>query len=122
MSVQSSHELKGLQTSKERIEAEIRNAQRDVRIYTDKLTQLQRQLEQITTQIQALSKDTEPVVSEHALLRWLERKRGIDLEQVKQEVLQGRVDTIKQLGTCRLHTPDGLTLIVKQGVVVTIND
>lgn len=80
-------------------------------------------LEQVDKAIHDLTgEEAEPVVSEHALLRYLERVKGIDLDAVRDEILDGRRSSIRQLGSCKFKTGDGLTIVVKDRVVVTVMD
>ena len=66
--------------------------------------------------------EAEPVVSEHALLRYIERVKGLDMQVIRDEILNGRRDAIRALGTLQFKTGNGLTIVVKDRVVVTVMD
>ena len=84
---------------------------------------LRQQLTQTNEELRKLhSPDGEPVVSEHAIIRWLERVKGIDLNQVRREILNGRTAQIRKLGTCNIKLPNGMKMVVRGHVVVTILD
>lgn len=84
---------------------------------------IKQQLEQTHNDLRKLhSPDGEPVVSEHAIIRWLERVKGIDLNQIRAEILEGRSSQIRQLGSCNFKLPNGMKMVVRGHVVVTILD
>lgn len=68
------------------------------------------------------SPDGEPVVSEHAVLRYLERVQGLDIEAIKDEILAGRREQIRKLNSCNIKMPNGSKMVVRGRVVVTILD
>lgn len=63
----------------------------------------------------------EPAVSDHAVIRYLQRVVGIDADRLRQQLLaDGRADLIRKMQAGRLHTGEGYTLIVKNCVVVSV--
>ncbi len=61
------------------------------------------------------------MVSDHALLRYLERVKGVDIDALRAEMLgEGRQALIQKLMSCKLPIGDGARLIVQQRVVVTV--
>lgn len=62
-----------------------------------------------------------PTVSDHAVLRWIERVHGVDLEAVREQILdQGREAWLAQ-GAVSVQVPElKVTLIAKDGCVVTV--
>lgn len=62
-------------------------------------------------------------VSDHALLRYLERAKQYDIEAVREEMLTEKVlraiELSKQLGKCRVRV-NGVRLVIKDGVIVTV--
>lgn len=60
------------------------------------------------------------VVSDHALLRWLERHHGLDVEHFRREladIAQPAVD----IRATTAPLPDGLWLLIKESTVVTVS-
>lgn len=64
----------------------------------------------------------QPKVSDHAMLCWIERVLGLDLDQVREQILaQGREEWVAQ-GAMSVQVPHlKVTLIVRDGTVVTVN-
>lgn len=60
------------------------------------------------------------VVSDHALVRWLERGHGIEMEAFR-EMLAGKVANAVAAGASSVKI-DGLCFILRRGVLVTVMD
>lgn len=79
-----------------------------------------RALREQIKQLEHRIKEVEPVVSEHAILRYLERVRGLDLEEVRLAILDHRtVDSIKFARNGKIKKND-YTVAFKDNVVTTI--
>jgi hypothetical protein len=50
-----------------------------------------------------------------------ERRLGLNLDDIRTEILHGRTEQIRKFKTCKIRT-DGMTLVVKNPVVVTVID
>ncbi|HAW49182.1 MAG TPA: hypothetical protein DCX34_18445 [Roseovarius sp.] len=57
-------------------------------------------------------------VTDHAVLRYLERAEGVDVEGIRR-MIGRRVDRAVEMGACGIQA-DGLTFRLEQGVVVTV--
>lgn len=81
-------------------------------------------LDRVDKEIAALhaEKLAQPIVTEHAILRWLERVEGMDIEAVKTRMLTPQVlEYIANLGTGAFPIGrDNIRLRVKNGTVVTV--
>jgi hypothetical protein len=62
----------------------------------------------------------EGIVTDHAALKYLGRKLGLDIDRLKRELVDGREKLIQDVQIGRIRTPEGYTLIVRNGTVVTI--
>jgi hypothetical protein len=62
-----------------------------------------------------------PKVTDHAVLRWIERVRGVDLALVREEILaQGREQWIAE-GVASVKLPAlRVVLVIREGVVITV--
>lgn len=63
-----------------------------------------------------------PVVTDHALVRWLERVHGMDLDKIREQILDHGRDAWVAQGAVKVHVPSlKITLVAIEGRVVTIN-
>jgi cell division septum initiation protein DivIVA len=119
--VTSAHELKGYQSqlAKAKADAEVAKqaadaAQREATAAANKVSQLEQKIASLQ---QAAA---EPIVSEHALLRWLERVEGLCLDSIRAHILaDGTAAAIQFAKTGRIKK-QGYTLVVKNNTVVTV--
>lgn len=59
--------------------------------------------------------------SAHAVLRYLERKLGINLDEIRAEILNEQIlAQIEQFGSGKFPLDGGLKAVVKQNVVVSV--
>jgi hypothetical protein len=108
-------ELKRLQTRLAKIDAELESARREV-------SRLDKErVEAIRAVRRFEERQKELVVSEHAMLRYLERVRGVDLEEVKRAILDAKaVELHKRLGVDGKYPADGFAIIVAGGTVTSV--
>lgn len=61
-------------------------------------------------------------ITEHAILRFLERVKGVDIEQIKREMIdEKQEELISKLQTCKVDQGD-CTLVVSNRIVVTVHE
>jgi hypothetical protein len=114
--------LKRKQTYLEKVEAQIQAAKVELAIASDtmkKLETIQNKLVLEIQQLKAQSKDL--IVSEHAILRYLERIRGINMDEIRNEIAGAELrNQVKVLGNGTYPIGGGAKAIVKNNVVVTV--
>lgn len=120
----NAHELKQKQVRLTKLEAEIASER-------ELIASLQRALsvkeheascieQSINDYLESLKEDETYVVSEHALVRYFERVKGYDLEQINKEILTEPVKAlIKKLGN-GVYPVNGFKIKVQNGCVVTV--
>jgi len=60
-------------------------------------------------------------ITDHALVRYLERCRGLDVEMIKQEMLSERISTaIEELGDGVYTIQNRFTAVVKNKCLITV--
>lgn len=75
----------------------------------------------LENKIGSLSNSKEPIVSEHAILRYLERIGGLDLEEIKNKILTTEIkNIISTLGGNGTYPNEGFKVIMKDNIVTTI--
>lgn len=120
MSLSDSHELKALNVQSATVQSEIAALESEINRLRSKLNERKSALNTIQQRIGNLSRRPAPVVSEHALLRYLERVKGIDLEQAAAEILnEHNIRAIEFAGNCRIKS-NGVEFVVSDRVVVTV--
>jgi hypothetical protein len=60
------------------------------------------------------------VISDHAILRWLERVKGINLDAVRAEMATPALAMADAFGCPVLIGRNGERLVIRDGVVVTV--
>lgn len=60
-------------------------------------------------------------VSEHAIIRYFERVKGIDIEEVQKEILNEKIkDMTKTIGCNGTFPNNGFSVIIKDSTVTTV--
>lgn len=120
MAIKSTQELKQLQSRRTKLLASIKVAEEDSKEKNRLCSQLKEQLKAINQKITDLE-NSEVIVTEHAIIRYLERAMGLDLEQIKREILSERNEAlIEQLGSGKYPIGSGLKAVVKGKAIVSI--
>lgn len=122
MSVRDSHLLKQLETRLSKLRAErdmtkqaLQEAEAAHVAVGEKVRAVEREIANLK------DGSREPVLTEHALLRYIERVHGIDLDQIRAQMLTPAVaEQIRTLRSCRLPIGNGVTLVVEAGVIKTV--
>jgi hypothetical protein len=114
-------ELKKIQTMKSKLEVEIEDIKRQRGLMGEQITLRNNQILKLDNEIKKLkSKNDGLIVSEHAILRYLERVVGIDLEQIKSKIISEKTQTmIETLGN-GTYPSEGFKIKVVDNVVVTV--
>ncbi len=120
-----SQKLKQLRTRNSKVSLEIGELKRDKEKAEAALTSARAEATKIKKSIHDLTQKKDPIVTEHAILRYLERIEGIDLEEVKKKILTDKVKGfIEQLpnGVFPVVGLKNFKIKVKNRVVITILD
>lgn len=124
MSIKNSHELKQLESRRDKLTVEVEHLLKQKKELDQNYCDKKKKLEEIHKEIKKLrTTSPEPIVSEHALLRYLERVKGIDMLAIKQEILTEKVvAAINQFGSCKIGNGSGLKYVVKDRTIISIVD
>lgn len=121
--IMNAHELKQLQTRKSKLEAELKIKDIERRESAKAYDDLSAKLKKLEQEIQNFAK--EPEVSEHALLRYIEREMGFDLDAIRAEILnaelKGMIKTLGGNGKFPIHKNAKHRAIVQNNVIVSIS-
>jgi hypothetical protein len=120
MSVKDSQTLKQLQTRKFKLEALVLDKKVSLDEAQQEYSNSKSQLGNINKQIEDLS-DKDIIVSEHALLRYIERVMGVDMDAIKEKILTTGLKTmISNMGNGKYPIGKGNKVMVKNNVITTI--
>lgn len=122
-SILNAQELKGLQVQLAKEQALCESLRKEATEAHKKHQASQTKVRSLTNRIkelQSAAAEVEPVVSEHALLRYLERVKGIDFTALKAEILSPEAaEAIKFAKNGRIKGSE-FELVFKNSVVVTV--
>jgi hypothetical protein len=60
-------------------------------------------------------------VTEHAIIRYLERVKGLDIEEIEKEILTDSLkDMVTNLGNTGTFPGNGFRILMKDGTITTI--
>lgn len=86
--LERSRKLKSLHVTQSKLHVFISSCMKTIRTTNHDMQEAKSQLDDINAQIVELSADSAPIVTEHALLRYVERHMGINLEKAHEEILK----------------------------------
>ena len=122
MSIKKSQELKQLQSRKSKLEVKVKDLSITAKESQQDYIKAKAQLNTVEQEIKGLA-DVEVIVSEHAILRYMERVMGFDLEMVRTAILSpDNLMMIKKLGAGKYPLPGGGRIVVRDNVIVSIVD
>lgn len=109
-------QIKQLESSLQTLNEDVRTKQKAASAMSNRVTALKEKLLNIQTHTAT------PIISEHAILRYLERVKGVDIEELKNEILDhNTVAQIKFAGNCTIKKAN-YTLVVKNNTIITIEN
>ena len=114
------HELKSLQGQRDKTRQIINTYEEEIKKKNLELKEKRIELNEIMTAIKNIENNNDVVISEHAILRYLERVKGFNLEDIKNEMLDARTrESLKVLPVNKIKC-DGYNLIIKNKVITTV--
>lgn len=111
--------IKELVTRKKKLQSKLERLHQEVNESKTEYSKTKAQIDKINNILSTSAKNL--IVTEHALLKYIERFMDIDLEKIKKQIADKQIeDQAKTLGNGKYPTKDGLTLVVKNMTVVTL--
>ena len=121
MAIKGKEELKKLNTLQVKLQSEIEAIKIEREILNNKLQNAERNLGKIREEIKKLKEGNKIIVSEHAMLRYIERVLGINLKEIEKRILTDEVkEQYKIVGNGRFPINDEFRALIRDNVVVTI--
>lgn len=122
MTIKDSTTLKGLETKYKSIETKRNLVIKEIDEKQSEASKLRKEMGQIKQQMDNLKSKAEGniVVSEHAMLRYIERVLGINLDELQQKILSdSEAKIVSAMGNCT-YPRDGFKIKIQNGTVVTV--
>ena len=114
--------LKSLQVKRSKIQGDLDDIRKTLKELETRMVEREKALSQIQQELNELA-DSNPVVSEHALLRYVERVLGINLKEAEKDIMsKENLEIINQLSSGKIPFKKDLVLVVKNKTVITIID
>jgi len=108
-----------LKSRKRNLEVEVKDLEDEIRQKNAALKVAKSRADMLDRLIKSRVNDI--AVSDHAVLRYLERKEGFDTKALIASILTDSfVSKVRKLGDGKYPIRDGMTAVVQQGIVVTI--
>lgn len=121
MALKQKEELKKLQSLLVKQKSEIDLIRRERQLINERLSVAERNLRNTEEELKKLKTGNKIIVSEHAVLRYLERTMELDLKAVENEILSEEVvSQYKTLGNGKYPVSNGCKAVIKDNVVLTI--
>lgn len=121
LAIKQKEELKKLQSLLIKQKSEIDLIKRERQLINERLSVAERNLRNTEEELKKLKTENKIIVSEHAVLRYLERTMELDLKAVENEILSEEVvSQYKTLGNGKYPVSNGCKAVIKDNVVLTI--
>jgi hypothetical protein len=121
LALKQKEELKKLQSLLIKQKSEIDLIKRERQLINERLSVAERNLRNTEEELKKLKTGNKIIVSEHAVLRYLERTMELDLKAVENEILSEEVvSQYRTLGNGKYPVSNGCKAVIKDNVVLTI--
>lgn len=121
LAIKQKEELKKLQSLLIKQKSEIDLIKRERQLINERLSVAERNLKNTEEELKKLKTGNKIIVSEHAVLRYLERTMELDLKAVENEILSKEVvSQYRTLGNGKYPVSNGCKAVIKDNVVLTI--
>lgn len=115
---------KKLRSQLEKIKTEIELLRTEVKVKNTEIYNKKNNVKQLSDKIKKLEDNSNKdlVISEHAILRYLERIIGLDLNKLKKEIITNELkEVVKDWGSdSGSFIKKGVEYVIKNNVIITI--
>lgn len=113
--------LKSLETQKKSLDSQLKIKFQELENTKAIISKLQSQKDKISHQIKSFENSDKIIVSEHAIIRYMERVKGISISEIESEIISENVlKLVETLGKTGSYPNGNFKLIIKNGIVTTI--
>jgi hypothetical protein len=119
--IKQEQELKGLNSQLSKLKGEYEVLKKQVTDSQKQCSFKKKGINMIEHKIHLLTQDSDTTITEHAILRYLERVKGIDLTEIENEILTPKVkEMIETLGRTGVYPNNKFQVCLKNNRVITI--
>lgn len=121
--IDKTRKIKGLQTQLKTLEGDASALKVEISNKQKEYSQKVNSINSIKQEIEKLEKieKNEFRVSEHAIIRYFERVKGIDMEEIQKEILNEKIkEMTKTIGCNGTFPNNGFSVIIKDSTVTTV--
>ena len=117
----SATKVKSLKTRISVLKAESDELNNEIRVKVNEKNKKNQIKSALEKELKDLTEDKEDIViSEHAILRFIEREMGFSMELIQEKILPKKErPAVRMLGNCT-YPRDGFKIKIRNGVVVTV--
>lgn len=118
-------QIKGLQSQINKKKDTIKALQQECSAVKKQISEESQKLNTLKQKLTSLKRSNKAIlITDHALVRFFERVKGYDIEEIKKEILTESVqELIKKLGTSGEYpTGNDFSIVLRDGNVVTIKN
>jgi len=122
MSVKKAAEIKSLETRRNKLQAQRKQLNIEIADKQKESSEMKRKIDSFQKEIEKLKnkKPEKLIISEHAMLRFIERVMHIDLTELQKKILPPeKASEIEKFGNCTYNMED-YKITIKDGIVVTV--
>lgn len=117
-----SQKLKRHETQLRKLDEEIRGIHRQKGSLDNRLKEYTEKRNKIISAIQEMKRAHKLIVSEHAILRYLERINGINIEEISEKIASEEIKKAYGVAGNGTYNFDGFNVVIRDNIVVTIED
>jgi chromosome segregation ATPase len=113
--------LKALQTKLSQLKSKYEIVKSEIESKQKEAGNIKKEMTDLKSRIDGFNENKQPIVSEHAILRYLERVKGLDIKAIEKEILTDDIlKLIETLGPNGVYPNNGFKIKMKNNVVITI--
>ena len=120
--MKKTQQVKGYKTQISKLEAEVSVVKQEIKIKRDELQRKEKHIAELHAKIKKLQNKGGLKVSEHAIVRYLERVKGIDMEQLENEIANDQVKELVTKFKQGTFPAGNFSVVVKDNTVITIQN
>jgi len=110
--------LKSLMSQKASLQVEINELKNKHNMIEDEMNFKNKKIDELNKQINNIS--DEPQITEHALLRYIERIKGVDIKEIKKEIMTDQNKKMIETLESGIFKLNGVKMIVKDKTIITL--